>query len=237
MRNYNYIICEDDNDFLNSIREIVEKFNFREDISANIHCFNEYNEKFTDLIYNKLPNKIYILDIETPKKSGKDIARVIREFDNESIIMFISSHTDMAGSVSMDLLSVLTFISKLDNYEEHLEKALLKTKSIIGDTRLFAFKSKQTYYFLNYDEITYIVYDSELRESTIYTDNNKYITTMSLKKCYNKLNKDFIYSHRGCIINTKKLKSSNKNGIDFDNGLHTDLISEMFYENLGILNK
>lgn len=237
MRNYNYIICEDSDIFLNRIREIVERFNFKEDIRANIYCFNEYDDDFTNLIYDKLPNKIYILDIETPKKSGKDIARVIREFDDESIIIFISSHTDMAGAVSMDILNVLTFISKLDNYEEHLEKALLKTKKIIGDTRFFIARTKQSDYFLRYDEITYIIYDSDLRESIIYTDDNCYNTNMSLKGCYDKLNKDFIYSHRGCIINTKKLKSSNEKGIEFNNGLYTNLISDMFYKNIGILNK
>ena len=68
----------------------------------------------------------------------------------------------------------------------------------------------------------------------IVTDTNKYTTSMSLKKCFDNLNKDFKYSHRGCIVNMRKLASVNSDGIKFKNGLHTNLISDMFYENIEI---
>ena len=47
-------------------------------------------EKDIEVIENKMPFKIYLLDIETPSASGIDIARKIRSKDVDSVIIFLT---------------------------------------------------------------------------------------------------------------------------------------------------
>ena len=44
---------------------------------------------------SKVPFRIYILDIETPSRSGIDVAREIRNKDLESVIIFLTGHDEL----------------------------------------------------------------------------------------------------------------------------------------------
>ena len=75
---------------------------------------------------SKIPSKVYILDIEAPSGSGIDIARMIRQRDIDSVIIFLTSHDELGYTILKSQFMCLTFISKYDNYVGNLKSALKK---------------------------------------------------------------------------------------------------------------
>lgn len=86
-------ICDDSPFDVEAIFNLIENENL---------CIDEYKCELlysgTDLL-NKYKNgfrtDILFLDIEMPNSSGIDTAKVIREYDKNVIIIFISSHSDL----------------------------------------------------------------------------------------------------------------------------------------------
>ena len=74
----NFIVCDDNKNILNKVKKIIENTMMNNDVGYEIHLFSDYDAKFLELVKEKIPNKIYILDIETQTKSEIDIARIIR---------------------------------------------------------------------------------------------------------------------------------------------------------------
>ena len=93
----NIIICDDNKKDLKNVVDIVKEFMKKNNVDYNLHIFEDYNDKFTDIIYSRIPFKIYLLDIEAPSGSGIDIAREIRRKDVESIIMFLTGHEELGN--------------------------------------------------------------------------------------------------------------------------------------------
>lgn len=229
-RALNYIICEDNPHFLKKIEDIVNNYNLKRNVNAKVHSFLDYDKDFFEVMNENLTNKIYILDVEMPSYSGIDIARKIRNFDHSSIIILISTHSDLAVNVAFDLLHILTFIPKLNDCFYHLQIALEKSHEIIGEESNFKVKMKDTIYYINYKDILYITYDSLKHKSVVVTDSKNYYISMSLKDCFSKLNYQFRYSHRSCIVNMGRVKANKVDKIIFDNDKTIPFISDMFYK-------
>ena len=59
----NIIICDDNDKDRASVLEIVDNFMKKNSIDYKTYCYNDYNKKFYDIMDNKMPFKIYLLDI------------------------------------------------------------------------------------------------------------------------------------------------------------------------------
>ena len=96
---------------INFIKNLVEEFMLKTEYEYHITLFDDYTEEFNKIIKTKENFKIYILDIEMPSKSGIDVARTIRRFDVNSIIIFLSGHKEFSDDVAFDVLQALTYIN------------------------------------------------------------------------------------------------------------------------------
>ena len=67
----NFIICDDNKNLLDNVVEIINKVMMKNRHEYKVHTFTDYNDKFMDLMHEKLSCKIYILDVEVPSKSGR----------------------------------------------------------------------------------------------------------------------------------------------------------------------
>ena len=85
----NFIVVDDIAKFVDIVSNVITKVMMKNKFMYKTHCFNEYDDSFFDVMNSNLSNKIYILDIETKEASGIDVARKIRKFDVDSIIIFV----------------------------------------------------------------------------------------------------------------------------------------------------
>ncbi len=226
----NVIICDDNNkDRINVIR-IVKKFMEKYNKEYSIHSYDDYNSEFYKIIETKLPSKIYLLDIETPTKSGIDVAREIRRKDINSVIIFLTAHDELGNIVLKNDLMFLSFINKFDDCENRLNNSLMKALNILNKKNTIRFFDRNVLYTININDILYITKDSFERKTIIKTDYAEFKVNKSLSDIVKMLDNRFIQTHRACYINSDRKVSINKTSkiITFDNNETIDLLSDKY---------
>ncbi len=226
----NFVICEDNPSDRSMTKSVITKYMMKNEIDYKIHSYDDYNSDFIKIINKKLPFKIYILDIETPSGSGIDIARIIRNKDVDSVIIFLTGHDDLSKVVAKKDFLFLTFINKFDDAEGRLVKALDKALQVIKVRKTIRFKDGGVVYNINLDDILYITKDSVERKCIVKTDYAEFRISKSLSEVLDMLNDGFVRTHRACVVNTKRISSYNKPKrlITFDNGENIDIVSTRF---------
>ena len=120
----NFIVCEDNKIILQKNIEIVNKTMFKNNLNYRIYQFTSYTNDLKKLIEDTIENKIYILDIELENISGIDIARKIRDKDNNSIIIISTTYVEYLPYTMKNKLMLFDFVSKFDNYEDNLTNVI-----------------------------------------------------------------------------------------------------------------
>ena len=226
----NFIICDDNNEILKKIKEIIENTMMNNDTGYVIHSFNDYDSNFKEIMKSKVPNKIYILDIETPSSSGIDIARKIRNFDYESVIIFLTAHEELGYTILQKEFLFLSFINKYDNYEPKLLKSIRIALKKLSSNKMLKYSKNGVLYTIPLDDILYITRDSIERKCIIKTDYLEMMISKQLNELKEELTDSFIYSHRSCIVNKKRIRFVDlpNHKIFFDNKESTNLVSSIF---------
>ena len=230
----NFIICDDVKKYREMIQNIISKYMMKNKLEYKTHVFNDYDNHFMDIVNKKLPFKIYILDIETPTKSGIDIARIIRHKDVDSVLIFLTGHQELDRIVMKNDFLFLAFINKFDNCEERLTKALDKSLKLFNVKKTIRLKDNGVIYSIPLDDILYITRDSIDRKCIIVTDYTEFKVGKNLNELEEMVTDNFIKTHRACIMNKKRITSYNKAKriVTFDNGAQSDLISTRFNKEL-----
>lgn len=226
----NFILCDDNPEIVNNVKQIIGRTMMKNDYAYNIHSFNEYDRNFYKMMNTRVSNKIYILDIETKHSSGIDIARKIRTKDVNSIIIFLTCHDELGSVLLKDEIMLLTFINKLDNYEKRLASAICKAVQVIGKSRILRFEHHGTVFTIPEKDILYITRDVVERKIIIKTDFTEFKLSKSLSEMLDLLGCDFTYSHRSCIVNKRRIVvvDKRKRKITFDTGEVCDLLSSKY---------
>ena len=232
----NVIICDDNKRDLSKVVRVVDSFMKRNKYGYKIHCYSDYNAEFTKIIKSNIPFKIYILDIETPSRSGIDIAREIRKKDLDSVIVFLTGHEELGNIVLKNDLMFLSFVNKFDNLENRLVDVLYKAINLVKKKQVLKIEDGNNTYIIDINDILYISKESVERKTIIITDYTEYRINLSMAKVYEMLDDRFIKTHRACIVNKLRITriDRNKNNIYFDNNVSIDLLSNKYKKELAI---
>ncbi len=226
----NFVICDDDVKYRELVDKVITAYMMKNQIDYELHMFKDYDKSFMSMVTKKLSFKIYILDIETPTRSGIDVARIIRNKDVDSVIIFLTGHQELSQIVIKNEFLFLSFINKFDDCENRLEKAIDKSLKILKAKQTIRFKDNGIIYTIALDDILYITKDSVDRKSVIKTDYSEFKLNKSLGELSKMVNENFIQTHRACLVNTKRVVSFSKakRMITFDTGEVIDLVSTRF---------
>lgn len=226
----NFIVVDDNHEIIKIVENIITKFMMNESIEYKINIFDDYDYKFNKIMNSKMPNKIYILDIETKSASGIDIARQIRKNDIDSVIIFVTAHEELGSVIIKESLMVLTFICKFDDFENKLRNAVDNSLKIVGNKKTIRFNDYNSIYTIPIKDILYITRDSIERKSIIKTDYTVYKVSKPLVELKKLSGGELIQTHRACLVNKKRISKIDKTKriITFDNGSTIDLLSENY---------
>ena len=227
----NFIVCDDEEKDRVFVNNVITKYMMKNQMEYKIHMFKDYNRDFMDLINTKMSFKIYILDIEAPTRSGIDIARIIRNKDVNSVIIFLTGHQELSQVIIKEEFLFLSFINKFDDCENRLIKAIKMAQKIIKTKKTIRFKDGGVLYTIDLDDILYVTKNSGERKSIIKTDYSEFRVNKNLIELHDMLSDDFVQTHRACIVNRSRVASyaKSKQLITFDNGEWTDVISSRFH--------
>ena len=226
----NVIICDDNEKDRNNAVKVVKEFMTKNKKEYDLHVFNDYNKSFYDIVQRKIQFKIYLLDIETPTRSGIDVAREIRRKDVDSVIIFLTAHEELGNIILKNDLMFLSFINKFDDFENRLTNSLSKSLELLKHKNVIKFMDRNILYTININDILYITKDSFERKTIIKTDYTEFRVNKTLSDLIRILDNRFIQTHRACYINSDRKVKIDKTSrtITFDNGEVIDLLSDKY---------
>lgn len=230
----NFIICDDVKQYREMVEHIVVSYMMKNKLEYRTHVFKDYDSDFLKIVESKLSFKVYILDIETPTRSGIDIARLIRNKDVDSVLIFLTGHQELGHVVMKNDFLFLSYINKFDDCEKRLTKSLDKALQMFKIKSVIRFKDNGVVYTIPQDDILYITRDSVERKCIIVTDYSEFHVGKNLAELEEEVNDNFIKTHRACLMNKKRILSFSKSQkeVVFDNGTTSDLISTRFDKEL-----
>lgn len=224
----NFVVCDDEKEFRNKISLIINKLLMKDNIEYEVHEYGTYNKDFDNFINNNMSSKIYILDIEMKNSiSGIDIARKIRKNDWNSVIIMVTSHSELGYEALKAQIMLLDFISKFDECEKNLENVLKKAIAKVDSKKVIQFQNSGITHRLYLEDILYVTKDTVDRKCIIKTTYNEFAVNKTMNEMIEELGPNFYLSHRSCLVNKEKIKTVNwkDNIIYFNNGQSIDLLA------------
>lgn len=230
-----FIIGEDNKEIHKNINNVVDKVMVGGNLAYTKRCFFDYDKSFLAVIDEKLSNKIYILDIETPTNTGIEMARKIRKDDIHSIIIFLTAYKEKyQDTILSSEFMFFAFISKVDDYEAILFEKITHALAYASRRNAIRFKDQNFLYTIPMEDIIYITTDTQSRKTIIITDHTSFHVNKPLHEIESLLEKHFIKTHRACIINKNRVISIDMKNrlIYFDNKSSIDLLSRDYKKKL-----
>lgn len=225
------VVVEDELKTQKLIKNVLRKTLISNDDNVNISYFTKYTEDLKKIIDDNTIRKIFIMDIELEGTiSGIDIAKMIREEDWESEIIFITCHDKMFETVFRNVYEVFAFIEKFHDMEKRLEDDLNLIFKKNFDNKMLRISNRNADLQIYYRSITHILRDKEERKVQIFTDNNSFKVNMNLIDVFELLDERFIQTHRSCITNRFRVNEWNwTNGyMMLDNGKKVEYLSKKY---------
>ena len=217
------VICSKDNNLMERSINIINMTLVNYETDYHIHKFRSSNKLLNDII-SVNSSKIYILDVDC----GIEIAAMIRKFDFDSIIIFISSNDKIEENIFSYRFMLFDYILFNDNYNERLRDALNQGLKVIYRSNVFMFKYNHVTYRIPYSKIIYIEKAAQIKRCIVHTFDGIYYIVSSIEGLSKSLGGYFIKTHQACIINIANVYSVDfiNNIIIFNNGEKTLLLSE-----------
>ena len=209
----NLLICDD------SGKQVVlmERALFNYQIQKNEKLFQVYTALSTNKAseyINSVTLDIAILDIEIDEKTGIDLAKRIKEHNQECKIIFMTNYDSFAyAAYELEAFSYLLKPLEQKKLFYQLDKILLikqkenaMNKLVLSEFKI-QYKGKTTY--INLADILYI--EKSGKNVIVVTDQSRYEYIGNLKDIEQKLDKEgFLRCHNGFIVNVNRINAYRK---------------------------
>lgn len=218
----NLAICDDDKQTLENVSQLVSKFSeTKPQFGLVVNKFNSVYDLLESIEKSERNYQIYILDIIMPIINGIDVGKYIRKFDEQALIIYMTSSIDYV----MDALSVSLFqylLKPIDGQKLHpvLERACSKI-NLSRDTNVML-RVKGGIAYVRYHQITYIEY---INHALIFHLNTgKSISTMVMRESFSSYIQEhlkdsrFIKPHASFVVNMDYIQLMTINEFEMVNG-------------------
>jgi len=215
-------LCDDEKVMLHYLTTIINKWNHQTEIT----CVQSA-EEFLFEYQEEIPFDVIFLDIQMDKISGVELAKKIREVDNNVIIIFLTGVKEHVFDGYV--VKALRYVLKPIKEEEIIEVLELVRNEVKQIKRSSIFTIDKQQVKIYHDEIQYI--EANKHYIVIYTKDNQYQLKMNISQIVKELNDEcFIISHRSYIVNIKNLKLINKVECVLDDGRNIPISRNKYKE-------
>lgn len=215
---YHIFICDDDDEFLKSIKEKIGRILMKNKISINLYSYTSAKNMIFDLQDQNLSTAIFFMDIVMPGLSGIEAAKIIRGMGIDAQIIFLTSSKKHVFE-ALDIMP-MHYLIKRDFSELKFEKVLMMAlKTCFRKSNdFFCYKVSHTIKRISVDKIMF--FEVKNRVVLMYKDDGSadefYATIKNLEDSFKF--KSFIRIHRSYLVNLEHISSLEKKHITFKNG-------------------
>ncbi len=200
-------ICDDNNAYINIIEDYIEQLN-----KSNAECdAYESGEGLVSAYTNNNERyDVIFLDMEMKELNGIETANKIREIDEHTIIIFVTSHTEYVFESFK--CSPFRFLVKPVEFAEFKEVFNDVCKKLKKQRKTFTFTESKTKVRLFCDDIIYC--ESQDHWMWIHTKDKVYKICKSLTDLHESLDKEIMYRvHKSYIVNFQYVNAIKDNDI------------------------
>lgn len=214
---YYFALCDDEREHLNILEARLYKIMSKLYEEVDIDTYQSGKELIKCIEKQNKDYDIIFLDMQMPVKNGVEIGKIIRKFDDNVIIIYITGYVDYALNAfeirAFDYLLKPVNSNQLKKTIEEALKRIEINNKYQNDTQcLFTFSYNKTVTNIKLEDIIFI---EKLKNKVIITCmDRQYDVYDSLENIKKKLNEDlFIQTHQGFIVNKKKIDRYEKQSI------------------------
>lgn len=211
-------ICDDDSKITSRLESDIRAIfkNLKDDVDVSV--FVNGTDLIDTIKKEKIHYDILLLDVDMPNISGLEVAKILRETNEDIIIIiFISSYEKYVFD-SFEY-NPFRYIRK-NKIKEELSIALKSAYSLYkkSERRYVVIKSDDGDYRVEQSEICY--FEIVKRKLFIHLANNKVLGMWKpIKDFINEINdNNFVKIHSGCVVNMKYIKEYTSYDVILDNG-------------------
>ena len=203
-------LCEDDSVQADMFVRLLDKTADKLGIKAETDVYNCAEDMKEELSDEDIPYDVYFLDIELGNDNGVELARYIKGYDINSVIIFTTSHTDyMAEAFDVHAFNYIVkpvTMQKVDKIVTQLEEVINSR-----DDKLI-FRCNRELVSTYYDDIVYM--ESSKRIINLITTNMEYQFYGKINDVYNEL-PELIFgkTRSGCIVNYRYVSRVDKSNV------------------------
>lgn len=214
---YKIVLCDDNGDYLNIVKEQVEVYCRKNDIRIDLETFQDSSRLEEAVEKGKLFDAC-ILDIDMPLCTGIDIADLVRDRCSNVFVIFLTAYSDYAGRACR--VNVIRYVLK-EKMEEELGEALDELFF-----RLERLKCHKTYIISNnrkYIKLFQkdIIYICKRQKDVIFVmnDGKEERERATLQDVYKRLNNpEMVWLDRGIILNLSHVQKVSGGRIEMKGG-------------------
>lgn len=202
-------VCDDEEKFLFELKNILDSLCFEADLRVDTFI----DGISLETLFAKDPYDVVFLDIEMGKENGIDVARRIREMNEKTYIIFLTSHIEYAiEGYEVNALRYMTKPAEKDKVIEIMRYIFKKQK----ESRTISIKYEGENVLLPVTDILYL--ESMDKYVKIHMEKKYYIVRSNLNEFEERLKDDnFVRIHRCFVINPGKVVKFSKNGVTLSN--------------------
>ena len=209
-------ICDDQDIFLETIKEKVYRVCKCENIEIEIDCYKSGEDLIENLKKDNIVYDILFLDILMKETNGIDTAKEIRKFDSRLQIILCTSSKDYILQ-GYEVEAIGYFIKDEDDSVLYkiLKRAIKKINRISEEYILINLKNSIRTIYLKDIEFVEVCN----RTISIHTDKEIIDFNGKMQEMMDKLkNKNFILTHRSYLVNIAKIKDIEGTSITVKSG-------------------
>lgn len=209
-------ICDDEPEWINTARDIVEKFFNEKTIAITIKTFNDAKQ-LLDAAAQSDTFDILILDIDMPDIDGFNAAEELKTLYPDMLLIFYTAYTQYVFDSFR--FQPFRYIRKEYSTRE-LEPALLAAAQVIEchTERLIELKCPDGTQVFKTSDIVY--FETNKRRCDIYLKNDIMINVRkTIRELFSEIGNDnFVMIHSGSAVNIKYIRCFSNCDVTLNNG-------------------
>lgn len=205
-------VCDDEKLMLDKITSRLKQLYSEETEDVSVEAFGNGNA--LDASHRINPFDIIFLDIDMPAISGFDTAQLIRNYDSEVLLIFISGHEEYVYKSFK--AQPYRFIRK-DHLEDMEEAVKASVKTVMKGRYKVILEGINGSFSVRLNEI--IAFTSVGHTVYLCMRREKIRIMSTLKKLENKFCQlGFVRTHNSYLVNCRKIVSIDRDSVTMDDG-------------------
>lgn len=223
-------LCDDEpiilNDIMLMVDEIIEECGY----AGEVYSFNSGEDLLKRLEKDLVSFDIYILDINMQDIDGIEVAKKIRSYDKNAIIIFLTSSQEWMQD-AFDVQAFNYLLKPID--KKKLEEIFKKILGYFLDRKvLYYFKEGKKLHSIPYKNIYY--FESDKRKIKIATDKEEHYYYDTISNIQGIVGEElFTRTHVAYFVNMDYIRNFDGKDVALENGINIP-VSKKYVESFNI---